>query len=152
MDVSPYRCTQAKTKVLSQLLFTYYQKEMTLMLPEILPKSGHWDITHLILWKDRLGQATPFEARREPKGSPRLKPCPKKKPFTPELLLTDHPVYPCPKTVLWMRLHSLLTKLLQSAQVSKTFGLYLYEAANCPLLVERRASGHHALCYLLLYI
>ena len=49
MDVSPSRCTQAKTKVLSQFLFTRYQKEMTLMLLEILLKSGHWDIAHVIL-------------------------------------------------------------------------------------------------------
>lgn len=78
MDVSPARCTHAKTKVLSQFLFTHYQKEMTLLLSEILPKSGHWDITHLILWKDTLGQATPLEAGREPKGSPRLNACPRR--------------------------------------------------------------------------
>lgn len=87
-------------------------------------------------------------------GSPRglLIETPPKKPFTPELLLTDHPVYPPPTTSLWGRFHRLFTKLLQSAHVSKTFGLHLNEAANCPLLVARTAGGHHALCYLLLYI
>lgn len=41
------------------------------------------------------------------------KPLPKKKPFTPERLLTGHPVHPRPKPTLWRRFQSLLRKLLQ---------------------------------------